>query len=101
MIIMTLSASHVDILHSAGGGALPELPEWAVTNKRSVTMELEGDSEVQEEERRYCGVIGDVFVKSHSRSRRGIWLTKRREQESPRKVILDNLSKRKDVELFV
>ena len=101
---MTLSASHVDILHSAGGGALPELPEWAVTNKRSVTMELEGDnrdSEVEEEERRYCGVIGDIFVKSHSRSRRGIWLTKRREQESPRKVILDNLSKRKDVELFV
>ena len=42
----------------------------------------------------------DIFVKSHSRSRRGIWLTKRRE-ESPRKVILDNLSKRKDVELFV
>ena len=101
---MTLSASHVDILHSAGGGALPELPEWAVTNKRSVTMELEGDNrdtEVEEEERRYCGVIEDIFVKSHSRSRRGIWLTKRREQESPRKVILDNLSKRKDVELFV
>ena len=43
--------------------------------------------------------VFDIFV-AHSRSRRGIWLTKRRE-ESPRKVILDNLSKRKDVELFV
>ena len=50
MTIMTLSASHVDILHSAGGGALPELPEWAVTSKRSVTMELEGDNRDSEEE---------------------------------------------------
>ena len=40
---MLLSASHVDIIHSSGGGVLPELPEWAVNIKRSVTMELEVD----------------------------------------------------------
>mgnify|MGYP001222522750 CR=1 FL=1 len=91
----------MDIIHSTGGGALPELPEWAVTNKRSVTMELDRNSGVveEEEERRYWLDLF-ILVKSHSRSRRGIWLTKRRE-ESPRKVILDNLSKRKDLELFV
>ena len=47
----------MDIIHSTGGGSLPELPEWAVTNKRSVTMELEVDRNigvVEEEERRYC-----------------------------------------------
>ena len=69
-------------------------------------MELEVNRNIgveEEEERRYClylFLVFDIFVKSHPRSRRGIWLTKRRE-ESPRKVILDNLSKRKDVELFV
>ena len=41
--VSLLSASHVDIIHSSGGGALPELPEWAVNIKRSVTMELEVD----------------------------------------------------------
>ena len=40
----------MDIIHSTGGGALPELPEWAVTNKRSVTMELDRNSGVMEEE---------------------------------------------------
>ena len=42
----------------------------------------------------------DILFISYFRSRKGMWLTKRREK-SPRKVILENLSKRKDVELFV
>ena len=33
----------MDIIHSSGGGVLPELPEWAVNIKRTVTMELEVD----------------------------------------------------------
>ena len=33
----------MDIIHSRAGGALPELPGWAVNIKRSVTMELEVD----------------------------------------------------------
>ena len=45
----------MDIIHSTGGGALPELPEWAVTSKRSVTMEVDrNNGEEEEEERRYC-----------------------------------------------
>ena len=48
----------MDIIHSSGGGALPELPEWAVNIKRSVTMELEvdrnnGDVEEEGGERRF------------------------------------------------
>ena len=39
------------------------------------------------------------------RSRRGLWMTKKQKEStssnSSRKAILDNLSKRKDLELFV
>ena len=107
-----IPAAYLDIIAADGVGSLPLVPDWAI--KRTVTMEV-GEDRVKDddEEDLARSKSQDIRIKNLKsfvflylfRSRRGRWLTKKQKEStnsnSSRKAILDNLSKRKDLELFV
>ena len=65
LFLLNSLAAYLDIIHSADGGSLLELPEWASAIKRSVTMVVDGDrdeEEVEEEIRLYWVLYGCVYL---------------------------------------